>query len=126
MATPPHIRSAAGAIDEVLTRVRAARESAAETMARLGGGTSACALARDGQSFPAYKYHEGRAAAYGTIIRRLRLVNAPGARVVLEALCGEWRDEVERRDGQDPDWRAYAAGGLDAAETALGWLSSAE
>lgn len=109
----------------LLTRVTEARAAAAAVMTRLGGSTSACALARDGRSFPAYKYHEGRAAALGSLARRLRRTTGDPATLVAE-LTEEWRREVDRRRDQGRDWAAYAAGGLDAAETAGSWLSEAD
>ncbi|MCA1783645.1 MAG: hypothetical protein LC679_16170 [Intrasporangiaceae bacterium] len=48
------------------------RVAAVESMTVLAGASSACAIARDGGSFPAYKFHEGRAAALGALARGLR------------------------------------------------------
>ena len=52
-----------------LDDVRAARLAAATAHAELLGNASACALARDGRSFPAGKFWEGKTAALGELLR---------------------------------------------------------
>ena len=89
------------------------RLAAVEAMTVIAGTSSACAIARDGGSFPAYKFHEGRAAALGSLARGLRRGERDEADLVAE-LVASWRAEVERRSDQSRDWQAYAAGGLDA------------
>lgn len=102
-------------------RIRNERAAAARAMDSLGGNRSACAMGRHGQSFPAYKYHEGRAAALGDLARRLaRSADVDDA---LDTVLGRWRDEVERRTGSGRDWEAYANGGLEAAQSVAGWLN---
>ncbi|MFN2320426.1 MAG: hypothetical protein ABR500_12210 [Dermatophilaceae bacterium] len=89
------------------------RVAAVESMTVLAGASSACAIARDGGSFPAYKFHEGRAAALGALARGLRRGERSAADLVAD-LGRQWRAEVELRADQSRDWQAYAAGGLDA------------
>lgn len=105
-----------------LARVQAARNEAARAMTELAGNTSACAMARDGRSFPAYKYYEGRAASLGSLSRRLRGTEEVEHGQVVHALVDEWRQEVESRAGHGRDWQAYTAGGLDAAVAAEEWI----
>lgn len=94
-------------------QVQRNRLAAIESMTLLAGASSACAIARDGGSFPAYKFHEGRAAALGALARGLRRGEQSEAELVGD-LGRQWRAEVELRAEQSRDWQAYAAGGLDA------------
>ena len=107
---------------DLADRVQRARLGAVESMTLLAGTSSACAIARDGGSFPAYKFHEGRAAAFAVVARALRR-----GEVDLDALARElgaqWEGEVARRAEQNGDWQAYAAGGLDAVRELESWLS---
>lgn len=89
------------------------RIAAVEAMTVLAGASSACAIARDGGSFPAYKFHEGRAAALGALARGLRREAHIESELVAD-MGRQWREEVQRRADQSRDWQAYAAGGLDA------------
>lgn len=98
---------------DVAALVQRNRLAAVEAMTVIAGTSSACAIARDGGSFPAYKFHEGRAAALGSLARGLRR-GEQGASDLVAELGRQWRGEVERRADQSRDWQAYAAGGLDA------------
>lgn len=98
---------------DLTEHVQRNRVAAVESMTVLAGTSSACAIARDGGSFPAYKFHEGRAAALGALARGLRRGERPESELIAD-LGRYWRDEVERRADQSRDWQAYAAGGLDA------------
>lgn len=98
---------------DVAALVQRNRLAAVEAMTVIAGTSSACAIARDGGSFPAYKFHEGRAAALGSLARGLRRGEQGTSDLVAE-LGRRWRGEVERRADQSRDWQAYAAGGLDA------------
>jgi hypothetical protein len=98
---------------DLAAHVQRARIAAVESMTVLAGAGSACAIARDGGSFPAYKFHEGRAAALGVLARGLRRGEQDESGLVDE-LGRHWRAEVARRADQSRDWQAYAAGGLDA------------
>lgn len=106
-------------------RLAELRGAAATAMGTLSGNVSACARARDGQSFPAYKLHEGRYAAATALHRELR--SAPDADVeeLLQRAWESWRAERGRRSDQGKDWQAYAAGGLEAV-TELRELLAAE
>lgn len=106
--------------DRLADRIRAERLAAAAAMDSLGGNRSACALGRNGQSFPAYKYHEGRAAALGDLGRQLR--RSGDLEATLGTLEQRWEGEVGRRAGTGRDWEAYAAGGRDAVRTVADWL----
>ena len=107
---------------DLAARVQRARLAAVESMTMLAGVSSACAIARDGGSFPAYKFHEGRVAALSVMARELR--RPEPELVALAARLGEqWKAEVERRADQSRDWQAYAAGGLDAVRELEAWLA---
>ena len=106
---------------DVAAAVERMRLDAARSAAELAGDSSACAMARSGVSFPAYKFHEGRTAALGSVLRGLRRGEAPEQ--VLAAGLSHWAGEVERWAGAGRDWQAYAAGGLDAVEEATALLS---
>ncbi len=94
-------------------------------MAQLAGDTSACARAKDGQSFPAYKFHEGRVTALGQLVRQLRTPGEEVAGVVAEA-AARWQQEVDRCSSRGRDWQAYAAGGLDAIRSLESWTAAAD
>ena len=98
---------------DLAAHVQRNRLAAVESMTILAGASSACAIARDGGSFPAYKFHEGRVAALGEVARGLRRAEQSEAELIA-SLAERWRAEVERRADQSRDWQAYAAGGLDA------------
>ncbi|TFC34715.1 hypothetical protein [Cryobacterium sp. TMT2-42-4] len=56
-----------------LTRsdILSVRTHAAHEWSLLLGGTTSCALAKDGRSYPAAKFQEGRVAAFGEFSRRI-------------------------------------------------------
>lgn len=95
--------------------ILALRARETEELARLAGASAACARARDGEPFPAYKFHEGRVAALTQLARAVRQGEA--AADVLQRLDVLWRAEAARRTSAGRDWRAYAAGGLDAVRS---------
>ena len=103
-------------------RIQRARLAAVESMTMLAGVSSACAIARDGGSFPAYKFHEGRVAALSVMARELRRPE-PDLDGLAARLGAQWEAEVERRTDQGRDWQAYAAGGLDAVRELESWLA---
>lgn len=109
---------------QLVYRIGHQRAAAAAVMTSLGGTSSACAMGRNGQSFPAYKYHEGKAAALGKLGRHLRSSDDRDAHGIVATAVQDWRQEVARRTGSARDWEAYAAGGLDAAQTVAGWLEA--
>lgn len=111
---------------QLADRVRLERAAAATVMASLGGNRSACAMGRNGQAFPAYKYHEGKAAALGDLGRRLRKAHGDDLPAVVAAVVDQWRREVDRRAGAGRDWEAYAAGGLEAVQGAAAWLDESQ
>jgi hypothetical protein len=99
--------------EQLLQEAARLREQALAAMTQLAGGTSACARAKDGQSFPAYKFHEGSATALGQVSRRLQDPSTD-ATVVMSEVVQRWQQEVDRCSARGRDWQAYAAGGLDA------------
>jgi hypothetical protein len=107
---------------DLADRVQRARLAAVESMTVLAGVSSACAIARDGGSFPAYKFHEGRVAALSVVARELRRGD-PDLPALAQRLSEQWEAEVERRAGQSRDWQAYAAGGLDAVRELESWVA---
>ena len=107
---------------DLAARVQRARLASVESMTMLSGVSSACAIARDGGSFPAYKFHEGRVAALSVVARELRQAE-PDLDTLVPKLGEQWNGEVERRAGQSRDWQAYAAGGLDAVRELESWLA---
>lgn len=107
---------------DLADRVHRARLAAVESMTMLAGVSSACAIARDGGSFPAYKFHEGRVAALSVMARELRRPE-PDLDGLAVRLSEQWEAEVERRADQSRDWQAYAAGGLDAVRELESWLA---
>jgi hypothetical protein len=107
---------------ELAARLHRERVAAVEAMSALAGAGSACAIARDGGSFPAYKFHEGRMAALTALARGLRRGERGAAELVAEQ-AARWAEEVSRRSGQSRDWQAYAAGGLDATRQVESWAA---
>ncbi len=91
-------------------------------MRQVAGNTSACTMGREGRSFPAYKYYEGKAAALGALARRLKTAPDEERGAVVHALIEEWRQEAAARASHSKDWQAYTAGGLDAAIVAEEWI----
>lgn len=110
---------------DLASRIQRARVGGVERLTLLAGTSSACAIARDGGSFPAYKFHEGRVAAWGMAAKALRSGDeAPDA--IARDLVRRWEEDVERRATQGRDWQAYAAGGLDAARELASWVGIAD
>ncbi|WP_438853451.1 hypothetical protein [Agromyces sp. M3QZ16-3] len=94
--------------------VRALRASAAAAWAEAMGDATSCALAKDGRSHPAGKFHEGRTAALGELYRACP---ADAAGEGIAALAGSLADDwLARRmpGGGSRDWESYRAGGVDA------------
>jgi hypothetical protein len=104
-------------VDPVLDRaeVKRRRLAAAEELSMLLGDTTACAIAKDGRSYPAGKFHEGRIAALGELLRR---IDADASAEKIADAAGELRADWERRPmpgaGESRDWESYRAGGVQA------------
>ena len=79
------------------------------------GDTTACAIAKDGRSYPAGKFHEGRIAALGELLRR---IDADSSAERIADAAAELRADWERRPmpgaGESRDWESYRAGGVQA------------
>ena len=79
------------------------------------GDTTACAIAKDGRSYPAGKFHEGRIAALGELLRR---IDADASAQKIADAAGELRADWEGRPmpgaGESRDWESYRAGGVQA------------
>lgn len=94
--------------------VRRRRAEAAEAWAATMGDATSCALAKDGRSHPAGKYHEGRVVALGELLRRLEPeADAADAASVARELSAEWAARVLPGGGADRDWESYRAGGVN-------------
>lgn len=106
-----------------LTRegVRALRAEAARAWAATMVDATSCALAKDGRSYPAGKYHEGRVAALGELMRRLPPDPDPAeATVVARRLAVAWAARVQPGGGANREWESYRAGGLHALRELTG------
>ena len=79
------------------------------------GDTTACAIAKDGRSYPAGKFHEGRIAALGELLRR---IDADSSAERIADAAAELRADWERRPmpgaGESRDWESYRTGGVQA------------
>jgi len=103
---------------DMLERAVEVRTDAVRHLTALAGDASMCAIGRSGRSFPAAKYHEGRQAAAGQLLRLLRQEpsNLEDARhdEIIERVTSQWRRVLDDAATKGPDWAAYASGGLDA------------
>ncbi|TFC54183.1 hypothetical protein E3O62_16000 [Cryobacterium sp. TMT2-15-1] len=109
-----------------LTRsdILSVRTHAAHEWSLLLGGTTSCALAKDGRSYPAAKFQEGRVAALGELLRRI--TDDTAARQVeaeATAVKARWADQGMPCSRQDRDWEAYRAGGIQAMAEIQGTTS---
>jgi hypothetical protein len=98
--------------DDLAAAVERVCDEAVAVLSDLAAGTSMCAIARSGRSFPAAKYHEGRLAA-GTAVRRA-LRDHPDADAALARAREQWTRTSPRLLRSSADGRAYGAGGDDA------------
>lgn len=95
--------------------VRRLRTEATEAWAATMGDSTSCALAKDGRSYPAGKYHEGRVAALGELMRPLDAeTDAAHAASVARELSADWAARVLPGAGENRDWESYRAGGVAA------------
>ncbi|GAA1058052.1 hypothetical protein GCM10017608_04550 [Agromyces luteolus] len=116
-----HPRHAAASPDlppsrPVLVRddLRALRGSAAVAWSETMGDATPCALAKDGRSHPAGKFHEGRTAALGELLRACPADAAgEGITALAASLADEWAARV-MPGGGSRDWESYRAGGVEA------------
>ena len=102
-----------------LTResVRELRAAATEAWAAAMGDATSCALAKDGRSYPAGKYHEGRVAALGELMRRLPPgTDAAAALGIARDLAAAWDARVPPGGAGNREWESYRAGGIAALE----------
>jgi hypothetical protein len=109
-AVAPTADNPAGSLLERATRVRA---DAVHHLTLLAGDASMCVFGRSGRSFPAAKYHEGRQAAAGQVLRALQRHRAVEEQA-LATLGDQWREMLASAQAKGRDWVAYASGGLDA------------
>jgi hypothetical protein len=94
-------------VTEIRHRAGDLRRDALTHLSALAGNASMCAIGRSGRSFPAAKYHEGRAAAAAQVVRSR-------AADPVASVRSEWAAMLERSASLGSDWQAYASGGLDA------------
>ena len=98
-------------IDEEALRGR--RELATQAWSALLGDSTACSLAKNGHSYPAAKYHEGRTVALGELLRTIRALPVRGSQLAAFSTVRE-RWVRMAATAEEADWRSYAAGGADA------------
>lgn len=95
--------------------VKRRRLDAAQDLTVLLGDTTACAIAKDGRSYPAGKFHEGRVAALSELLRRSRAEST--AQQIADAaaeLHADWERRPMPGAGESRDWESYRAGGVQA------------
>ncbi len=85
------------------------------------GDSSACALTKSGRSFPAGKFHEGRVAALGELLRAIH-DDSPPARIAeaIATLRASWEARPEPRTDTTGEWASYRAGGIEALRELAG------
>lgn len=84
------------------------------------GDATSCALAKDGRSYPAGKYHEGRVAALGEVMRRLTAdSDAAEAVAAARGLADAWEARVQP-GAASREWESYRAGGVHALRELAG------
>ncbi len=95
--------------------VRRARTLAAQDWSASLGETTSCALSKAGGSHPAAKFHEGKVAAFGELLRRVADDAMPDA-VAEEAVRvkAQWENRRTPGSRQTREWEAYLAGGIEA------------
>ncbi|MGR2752282.1 hypothetical protein [Agromyces arachidis] len=85
------------------------------------GDATSCALAKDGRSYPAGKYHEGRVAALGELMRRVGAeTDAATAAGLARELSADWTSRVLPGAGSNRDWESYRAGAVHALDAFAG------
>lgn len=96
-------------------RVARLRAEAIRAWSDALGDSSACALTKSGRSFPAAKFHEGRVAALGEMLRGLR-DDPPPSRIseLVTTLRESWEGRQQPRADGGGEWASYRAGGLEA------------
>lgn len=96
--------------------VQRARAAATQDWSHALGGANACVLAKNGQSHPAGKFHEGRVAALGELLRQIHADAAPTEIAdAADSLRSQWQRRATSAANQD--WASYWAGGLAELET---------
>ncbi|WP_448811869.1 hypothetical protein [Agromyces bauzanensis] len=95
--------------------VKRRRLEAAEEWSVLLGDTTACAIAKDGRSYPAGKFHEGRVAALGELLRRIDASSTePQIADAATGLRADWESRPMPGAGESREWESYRAGGVQA------------
>ncbi|MCB9519059.1 hypothetical protein [Nocardioides sp.] len=97
--------------DDVAARAAEIRAEADEALRGLTPDASLCAISREGRSFPAGKFHEGRGYAAAEVLRGLRRGMSP--REAVDAAWDRWSIVAPLPRRTAPDWAAYGAGGDD-------------
>lgn len=104
-------------MDRLVSSLHARVDAEAAALETSLGGESACTLHRDGRVTGGMKHREGRLVSLREAARAVESSADPFA--ALGAHLQRWQDEYRRREGASLPWRAYATGGLEAAEEAL-------
>ncbi|WP_353827010.1 hypothetical protein [Agromyces sp. SYSU T0242] len=93
--------------------VRAARAEAAQDWSAAIGPATSCALAKDGRSHPAAKFHEGRTAALGELLRACPDdASSDDVAALAAANALDWTTRALPGAGRG-DWESYRAGALE-------------
>lgn len=95
---------------------------AAATMTVELGDESMCTVHKDGRVTGGLKYQEGRLHA---LAEARRLAGSDDLDSALQGLVARWQTELDRRRGSESPslpWVAYATGGVEAVEKAVGSL----
>lgn len=91
-------------------RLDALAKAAEADLAAAAGDLSLCVIGKSGQSFPAVKYHEGRASAISMV--RRSLTNGSPVETAVESVRTRFGD-MSRLAQDNDEWEAYRQGGLD-------------
>ena len=92
------------------SRLDTLANAAEADLAAAAGDLSLCVIGKSGESFPAVKYHEGRASAISMVRRSLSTEESIEESV--EGVTKRFHDIARLADGND-EWEAYRQGGLD-------------
>ncbi|CAN5306890.1 hypothetical protein BH11ACT4_BH11ACT4_11060 [soil metagenome] len=92
--------------------VRRLRSEAVRAWSDALGDSTACALAKSGRSYPAGKFHEGRAAALGELLHLVANDATRGQVLAAAATLREaWLHRMQLGGRANREWESYRAGG---------------
>jgi hypothetical protein len=99
--------------DALLSKLQRKESAAKKDLAAAAGDASLCVIAKSGGSFPAVKYHEGRAAALADV-RRL-VSRGSDLETAIVTTRKRWSN-LSALAAQSPDWAGYVQGAEDALD----------